>query len=68
MVDHSNIRRAPPSIAFLFARLGGLLDSSSDPLGVPPFSSSDQYPRIRDFVVGHSGLDLVLGDLYPLLH
>ena len=68
MVDHSNIRRAPPSIAFLFARLGGLLDSSSDPLGVPPFSSSDQYPRIRDFVVGPGGLNLALGDLYPLLH
>ena len=68
MVDHSEIRHASPSIAFLFAHLGGLLNSSSDTLGVLPFCSSDQYPRIRDFVVGHSGLDLALGDLYPLLH
>ena len=68
MVDLSEIRRASPSIAFLFARLGGLLDSSSDPLGVPPFRSSYQYPRIRDFVVGPNGLDLALGDIYPLLH
>ena len=68
MVDNSEIRRASPSIAFLFAHLGGLLNSSSDTLGVLPFRSSDQYPWIRDFVVGHSGLDLALGDLYPLLH
>ena len=68
MVDHSDIRCTSPSIAFLFARLGGLLDSSSDPLGVPPFRSSYQYPRIRDFVVGPNGLDLALGDIYPLLH
>ena len=68
MVDHFEIRHASPSIVFLFARLRGLLNSSSDPLGVLPFRSSDQYPRIRDFVVGHSGLDLALGDLYPLLH
>ena len=68
MVDHSEIRRISPSIAFLFARLGGLLDSSSDPLGVPSHRSSDQYPQIGDFVVGDSGLDLLLGDLYLLLH
>ena len=68
MVDHSEIRHTSPSIAFLFARLRVLLDSSSDPLGVLSHRSSDQYPQIGDFVVGNSGLDLVLGDLYPLLH
>ena len=68
MVDYSEIRRASPSIAFLFARLEGLLDSSSDPLGVLSPRSSDQYLQIRDFIVGHSGIDLALGDLYPLLH
>ena len=68
MVDHFEIRHTSPSIAFLFARLRGLLDSSSDPLGVRFPCSSDQYPQIRDFVVGHSGLGLALGDLYPLLH
>ena len=68
MVDYSEIRRASPSIAFLFTRLEGLLDSSSDPLGVLSPRSSDQYLWIRDFIVGHSGLDLALGDLYPLLH
>ena len=44
MVDHFEIRCISPSIAFLFARLGGLLDSSIDPLGVPSHRSSDQYP------------------------
>ena len=68
MVDHFEIRRTSPFIAFLFARLGGLLDSSSDPLGVLLHCSSDQYPQIGDFVVGDSGLDLALGNLYPLLH
>ena len=46
-----------PSITFLFTRLGGLLDSSGD-----------RYPQIGGFVVGDSGLNLALGDLYPLLH
>ena len=66
MVDSSEIRHTLPSIAFLFARLGTLVDSHSDTLGV--FSSSDPYPHIGDFVVAGSGLGLVLGDLYPLLH
>ena len=56
MVDYTEIRHISPSIAFLFARLGGLLDSSGD-----------RYPRIGGFVAGDSGLDLALGDLYPLL-
>ena len=66
MVDSSEIRRISPFIAFLFARLGALVDSRSDTLGV--FSSSDPYLQIGDFVVVGSGLGLVLGDLYPLLH
>ena len=65
-VDSSKIRRTSPSIAFLFAHLGTLVDSHSDTLGV--FSSSDLYPHIGDFVVAGSGLGLVLDDLYPLLH
>ena len=68
MVDHFEIRCTSPSIAFPFAHLGGLLDSSSDPLGVLSHCSSDQYPQIGDFVVGDSGLDLALGNLNPLLH
>ena len=68
MVDYSEIRHTSPSIAFLFAHLGALLDSSSDPLGVLPYYFSDQHPQIGDFVVGDSGLGLVLGDIYPLLH
>ena len=66
MVDSSEIRCTSPSIAFFFARLGALVDSRSDTLGA--FSSSDLYPQIGDFFVVGSGLGLVLGDLYPLLH
>ena len=68
MANYSEIRHISPSIAFLFARLGALLDSSSSPLGVLPYCSSNPYPQIGDFVVGDSGLSLALGDLYPLLH
>ena len=57
MVGYTKFRNISPFIAFLFARLGGLLDSSGD-----------RYPQIGDFVVGDSGLNLALGDLYPLLH
>ena len=57
MVDYTEFRHISPSIAFLFARLGGLLDSSGD-----------RYLQIGGFVVGGSGLYLALGDLYPLLH
>ena len=56
MVDYTELRHISPSIAFLFARLEGLLDSSGD-----------RYPQIGGFVVGDSGIDLALGDLYPLL-
>ena len=68
MVDYSEIRHTSPSIAFLFARLGVLLDSFSDLFGVLLHHSSDRYSQTRDFVVGDSGLNLTLGDLYPLLH
>ena len=57
MVGYTDFRSISPSITFLFARLGGLLDSSGD-----------RYPQIGDFIVGDSGLNLALGDLYPLLH
>ena len=57
MVDYTEFRHISPSIAFLFSRLGGLLDSFGD-----------RYPQIGGFIVGGSGLDLALGDLYPLLH
>ena len=68
MVDYSEIRHSSPSIAFLFARLGALIDSSSDPLGALSYCSNNQYPQIGDFVISDSGLGLVLGDLYPLLY
>ena len=67
MVDYFEIRRTSPSIAFFFAHLGALLDSSSDHLGVLLDYSSDHRPQIRDFVLGDSTIGLVLGNLYPLL-
>ena len=66
MVSYSEIKRTSPFVAFLFALLGALVESSNDLLGA--FSSSDLYPQIGSFVFGGSGLGLVLGDLYPLLH
>uniref|UniRef100_A0A7N2N652 Uncharacterized protein n=1 Tax=Quercus lobata TaxID=97700 RepID=A0A7N2N652_QUELO len=65
-VGYSEIKRTSPSVAFLFAQLGALVESFSDPLGA--FSSSISYLKIEGFVYGDSGLGLVLGDLYPLLH
>ena len=56
MVDYSNIRHTFPSDAFFFARLGASLGSLSS-----------HCPRIGDFVLGDSGLGLMLGSLYPLL-
>ena len=66
MVGYSEFRHTSPSVTFLFARLGALVESSSDPLGV--LSPSDSYPQIEGFVFSGSGLGLVLGDLYPLLY
>ena len=34
MVGYSEVERTSPSVAFLFTRLGALLESSTDPLGV----------------------------------
>ena len=66
MVGYSEVKCNSPFVAFLFARLRVLVESSSDLLGA--FSSSVSYPQIQGFVFGGSGLGLVLGDLYPLLH
>lgn len=66
MVGYSELQRTSPSVAFLFARLGALLESSVKSLGVPP--PVGIYPPIGDFVFGSGGLGLVLGDLYPLLY
>ena len=63
MVDYSKIRHTSPSIAFFFARLGALLDSSSDQLSTLSHYSTDQCLQIRDFVLGDSSLSLVLGNL-----
>ena len=67
VVDYSEIRRTSPSVAFFFARLGALIDSSSDQLGALLDSSSDQCLRIGDFVIDDSSFGLVFGNLYPLL-
>ena len=61
MVGYSEVKRTSPFVAFLFAHLGALVESSSDPLGA--FSSNDSYPQIEGFVFSDSGLGLVLGDL-----
>ena len=66
IMGYSEVERTSPSIAFLFARLGALLESSTDPLGA--LSPNGLYPSIEGFVLSGSGLGLVLGDLYPLLH
>ena len=66
MVDSSEIRRASPSIAFLFSHFGALVDSRNATLGTVPFG--DPYPFIGNFVVASSGLGSLLGELYPLLH
>ena len=66
MVGYAEIQRTSPSVAFLFARLRALLESSVKPLGVlPPVGT---YPPIGGFVFSSGGLGLVLGDLYPLLY
>ena len=56
MVAYSDIRRTSPSVAFFFTRLGVFIGCSSG-----------HYPQIGDFTLGDNGLNLVLGDLYPLL-
>ena len=66
MVSYSEVQRTSPSVAFLFARLGALIESSAKPLGV--LSPVGTYLPIKGFVLSGGGLGLVLGDLYPLLY
>ena len=66
MVGYSEIQRTSLSVAFLFARLGALLESSVKPLG--ELSPVGTYLPIGGFVFSSGGLGLVLGDLYPVLH
>ena len=66
MVGYSEVERTSPSVAFLFTRLGALLESSTDPLGA--LSPNGSYLSTEGFVLSGSGLGLVLGDLYPLLY
>lgn len=65
MVDNFEVRRNFPSVAFLLARLGSLVELSGDPLGTPSLAGS--YPLVEEFVSRGTGLDLALGVLYPLL-
>ena len=65
MVGYSEVQRTSPSVAFLFARLGALIESSAKPLGV--LSLVGTYPLIEGFVLSGGGLGLVLGDLYPIV-
>ena len=66
MVGYSEVQHTSPFVAFLFTRLGALIESSAKPLGV--LSPVGSYPPIEGFVLSGSGLGLVLGDLYPLLY
>ena len=66
MVGYFEVQRISPFFSFLFARLGALIESSTNPLGV--LSPVGSYPPIEGFVLSGSGLGLVLGDLYPLLY
>ena len=65
MVDNFEVKHNSPSVAFLFAHLGALVELSGDPLGA--LSPSGSYPQVEEFVCRGSGLGLVLGVLYPLL-
>ena len=66
MVGYSEVRRTSPSVTFVFASLGALVESSSDPLGV--LSPRDSYPQIKGFVFSGSGLGLVFSDLYTFYY
>ena len=65
MVGYSEVQRTSPSVAFLFARLGALIESSAKRFGV--LSPVGTYPPIKVFVLSGGGLGLVLGDLYPIV-
>ena len=66
MVGYSEVQHTSPFVAFHFARLGALIESSAKPLGV--LSPVGSYLPIKGFVLSGGGLGLVLGDLYPLLY
>ena len=66
MVGYFEVKRTSSSTAFLFAQLGALIESPTNPLGA--LSPVGSYPPIEGFVLSGSGLGLVLGDLYPLLY
>ena len=57
MVDYSEVQRTSPFVAFLFARLGALIESSAKPLGV--LSPVGTYLPIKGFVLSGGGLDLL---------
>ena len=59
MVGYSEIQWTSPSVAFLFTRLGALLESSVKPLGV--LSPVGTYPPIEGFVFSSGGLGLEIG-------
>ena len=65
MVDTFEVRRNFPSVAFLLARLGSLVELSGDLLGAPSLAGS--YPVVEEFVNRGIGLGSALGVLYPLL-
>ena len=66
MVGYSEVQHTSPSVTFLFAQLGALIESSARPSGV--LSPVGTYLPIEGFVLNGGGLGLVLGDLYPLLY
>ena len=65
MVDNFEVRRNFPSVAFLLARLGSLVELFGDLLGAP--SLADSYPVVEEFVSRGTELGSALGVLYPLL-
>ena len=54
MVDTFEVRRNFPSVAFLLARLGSLVELSGDLLGAPSLAGS--YPVVEEFVNRDTGL------------
>ena len=66
MVGYSEVQRTSPSVTFLFARLGALIESSAKPLGV--LSPVGTYLPIKGFILSGGGIGLALGNLYPLLY
>ena len=65
MVGYFEVKRTSSSTAFLFAQLGALIESPTNPLGA--LSPVGSYPPIEGFVLSGSGLGLVLGDFFPFV-